>query len=52
MHPLAAIIIGALLIATGGTGLCWLFATTVNRAARFDLWDEHLHRLVQENQRV
>lgn len=53
MHPLAAIILGILFIATGFSGLAWYAATTINRNATWDLIDEEHHRLIwEEQQRV
>jgi len=53
MHPLAAILLGFMLIIIGVTGLAWLFATTVNRQAAWDLIDEEHQLLIwEEEQRV
>jgi len=51
LHPLLAIILGALAITTGFTGLGWLFASTVNAEGRAAALDYHRARW-EEQQRV
>lgn len=46
MHPLAAIILGTLFMATGLTTIAWLCATAINYQARTALDDEIFYRTI------